>query len=159
MNVLEPRRITTRDPVADFNCGVLPLNDWLANQALRNEERGDSRTYVALDADTSRIVGYYSLASWAISRKESGGWLARNAPEPVSVILLGRLAVDHVARGTGLGADLLAHAIRNATTAADVVGARAMVAEAIDESAAQFYLHAGLRRSAVRADLLFLPLR
>jgi GNAT superfamily N-acetyltransferase len=155
----EPRRIQPDDPVADFDCGVESLTDWLARQAIRNEERGDSRTYVSIDADTGKIAGYYSLASWAISRRQSGGWLARNAPEPVSVILLGRLAVDHSARGTGLGGDLLTHAIRNATIAADVIGARALVAEAIDESAAQFYLHAGLRRSAVRADLLFMPLR
>jgi hypothetical protein len=86
----EPRRIHPDDPVADFDCGVESLTDWLARQALRNEERGDSRTYVSIDADTGKIVGYYSLASWAISRKQSGGWLARNAPEPVSVILLGR---------------------------------------------------------------------
>ncbi|MCL2736117.1 MAG: GNAT family N-acetyltransferase [Propionibacteriaceae bacterium] len=134
------------------------MNDWLSHQALRNEEHGDSRTYVSTDAGTRRIVGYYSLASWAVSRKQSGGWLSRNAPEPVPVILLGRLAVDRVARGIGLGGDLLTHAVRNATTAAGLVGARALVAEAIDESAAGFYLHAGMRRSAARTDLLFLPL-
>lgn len=75
------------------------------------------------------------------------------------VILLGRLAVDQVARGIGLGTDLLTHAVRGATLAADVIGARALVAEAINEGAAQFYLRAGLRRSAVRDDLLFMPLR
>ena len=159
MNPQEPRRVRPDDPVAAFDCGVDSLNDWLAHQALRNEERGDSRTYVSVDADTLRIVGYYSLASWAVSRQQSGGWLSRNAPEPVPVILLGQLAVDQAARGLGLGGDLLTHAIRNATTAASLVGARALVAEAIDDSAARFYLHAGLRRSAARANLLFLPLR
>jgi len=159
VNPQEPRRIQRDDPVVDFDCGVESLNDWLARQALRNEERGDSRTYVSVDGGAPRIVGYYSLASWAVSRKQSGGWLSRNAPEPVSVILLGRLAVDRAARGLGLGGDLLTHAVRNATTAASLVGARALVAEAIDESAVQFYLHAGLRRSAARSDLLFLPLR
>jgi GNAT superfamily N-acetyltransferase len=142
-----PRRIAASDPVSDFDCGTASLNDWLAHRALHSEQRGDSRTYVAIDADTSLIAGYYSLASWAISRKQVGGWLARNAPEPVSVILLARLAVNLSARGTGLGGDLLTHAVRNATAAADVVGARALVAEAIDEAAAQFYLHAGLRRA------------
>jgi predicted GNAT family N-acyltransferase len=136
-----------------------PSNDWLARQAIRNEARGDSRTYISIDADTSRIAGYYSLASSAVSRKQVGGWLSRNAPEPVPVVLLGRLAVDNAARGTGLGGDLLTHALRNATLAANLVGARSLVAEAIDETAAQFYLHAGLRRSAVRADLLYAPLR
>jgi len=155
----EPRRIRADDPVDDFDCGVPSLTDWLAHQALRNEDRGDSRTYVSVDTDTSRIAGYYCLASWAVSREHSGGWLSRNAPDPVPVILLGRLAVDQAARGRGLGADLLTHAVRNATTAASLVGARALVVEAIDENAAQFYLHAGLRRSPARPDLLYLPLR
>jgi hypothetical protein len=85
------------DLVLDFDCAVESLNDWLARQAMRNEEHGDSRTYISIDADTSKIAGYYSLASWAVSRQQSGGWLARNAPEPVPVILLGRLAVDRAA--------------------------------------------------------------
>jgi GNAT superfamily N-acetyltransferase len=135
----EPRRIAAGDPVGEFDCGVASLDDWLARRALRNEERGDSRTYVVIDAATSRIAGYYSLASWSVARKQAGGWLARNAPETVSVILLGRLAVDQAAQGAGLGGDLVTHAVRNVTIAANVVGARALVAEAIDEAAAQFY--------------------
>jgi len=158
MSPQEPRRIYTTDPVDIFDCGIKSLNEWLSQRALGNEQRGDSRTYVTIDTDTARIAGYYSLASWSISRKQVGGWLARNAPDPVSVILLGRLAVDLSSRGTGLGGDLLTHAIRNATRVADVVGARALVAEAINEVAASFYLHAGLRRSAVRTDLLYMPL-
>lgn len=58
-----------------------------------------------------------------------------------------------------MGGDLLTHAVRSATIAAGVIGARALVAEAIDDNAATFYRHAGLRPSTVRADLLYLPLR
>ena len=74
------------------------------------------------------------------------------------VILLGRLATDLTARGTGLGSDLLTHAIRSATTAASIVGARALVTEAMNAVAARFYLYEGLRQSAVRTDLFYLPL-
>jgi len=159
MSVLKPRRVQADDPTGDFDCGVEQLNQWLASQALKNENHGDSRTYVAIDDGTGRIAGYYSLASWAVGRRQSGGWLARNAPDPVPVILLGRLATDLAFRGTGLGLDLLTHAVRMATVAADVIGARALVAEALDETAAEFYVHAGLRRSAIRQDLLYLSLR
>jgi len=93
-----------------------------------------------------------------VGRKHVGGWLARNAPDPVSVILLGKLAVDLAARHLGLGADLLTHAVRDATTVAGIVGARALVTEAIDEAAIRLYLRNNLRQSAVRADLLYLPL-
>lgn len=101
VNPQEPRRIQRDDPVADFHCGIESLYDWLALQVLRNEEHGDSRTYVSGDVDTSRIVRYYPLVSWPVSRKHSGGWLSRNAPEPVSVILVGRLAVARPARRAG----------------------------------------------------------
>jgi len=159
MSVLEPRRLQPSDPIEHFDCGVEQLNQWLVRQALKNEEHGDSRTYVSVDDSTGHIAGYYSLASWAVGRRQSGGWLARNAPDPVPVILLGRLATDLAFRGTGLGLDLLTHAVRMATIAADVIGARALVAEALDETAAEFYVHAGLRRSVGRQDLLYLPLR
>jgi len=159
MRPQEPRRINVSDPVSEFDCGIESLNEWLARRALRNEESGDSRSYVTVDTDTDRIAGYYSLASWAVGRRQAGGWLARNAPDPVPVILLGRLATDLTARGIGLGNDLLTHAIRNATIVANVVGARALVVEAINDAAISFYLHTGLRQSAIRADLLYLPLR
>jgi len=74
--------------------------------------------------------------------------LARNSPDPVPVILLGRLATSLDARGIGLGADLLTHAVRAANVAAEILGARALVTEALDESAANFYLSQGLRQIA-----------
>ena len=158
MTICEPRRLQVSDLVDEFDCGEESLNGWLMHRALINETHGDSRTYVAIDDDTSRIAGYYSLAAWAVSRRQVGGWLARNAPDPVPVILLGRLATDLTVRRTGLGSDLLTHAIRSATTAANIVGARAMVTEAINDTAAKFYQHEGLRPSAIRTDLFYMPL-
>ena len=86
-------------------------------------------------------------------------WLARNAPDPVPVILLGRLAIDSTAQGQGLGHQLLAHAMRTTAGVAAIVGARALVVEAINDAAVSFYLHEGFRPSARRADLLYAPLR
>ncbi len=79
--------------------------------------------------------------------------MARNAPDPVSVILLGRLAVAAEAKGLGLGRDLLSDALRNAQIGAGVLGARALVAEANDQDAADFYEHLGFWRSSIRKDL------
>ncbi|MDO5672646.1 MAG: GNAT family N-acetyltransferase [Actinomycetaceae bacterium] len=154
-----PRPIQSTDPIDSFDCGITPLNEWLSGQALRNEKNGYSRTYVFISPDTSLIAGFYSLSSWSVNRRMSGGWLSRNAPDPIPVVLLGQLAVDLCAQNTGLGRILLTHAIHNATKAADLIGARALVAEAVNEQAAQFYLHAGLRPSSSRDDLFFFPLR
>ena len=79
--------------------------------------------------------------------------MRRNAPDPISVVLLGRLAVSTKAQGVGLGHDLLADALRNATIAAQVIGARAMVAEAINEDAANWYRKENLWQSQTRPDL------
>ncbi|MDF1489890.1 GNAT family N-acetyltransferase [Tessaracoccus caeni] len=154
MRPARPRPVLPGDPVAAFDCGIDALNTWLAGRALRNERTGDSRTYISIDLDTGDIAGYYSLAAWSVSHDEiGGGWLLRNAPDPVSVVLLGRLAVSVDAQGIGLGRDLLADALANAQAGARVLGARALVAEAINEDAERFYTHAGLWRSKVRHDL------
>ena len=154
MKPSRPRPIASEDVTAAFDCGNQALNDWLAHRALRNERSGDSRTYVSIDADAGEIAGYYSLAAWPITHQEvGGGWLARNAPDPVSVVLLGRLAVSLDAAGLGLGRDLVADALANARLGAAVLGARALVAEAIDPTAEQFYAHLGFWQSRVRHDL------
>ena len=156
MTPTRPRPIAVGDPVEQFDCGNEALNAWLTTRALRNEKSGDSRTFVTIDTDTGQIAGYYSLAAWAVSHDDvGGGWLKRNAPDPISVVLLGRLATSLDARGLGIGRDLLADALANATIGARVMGARALVAEAIDDGAAQWYAKQGLTRSTVRPDLCY----
>ena len=113
---------------------------------------------VSIDGDTGQIAGFYSLSAWAVERRTISGWLARNSPDPVPVVLLGQLATSVNARGIGLGADLLTHAVRAASLAASVIGARALVAEAIDDAAGNFYLAQGFRQVVGRTDLFALPL-
>ncbi len=154
MTPLLPRPIHPDDRLTDFDCGVDVLNAWLAHRALRNEKSGDSRTYVSTDAATGAILGYYSLSGWTVSHQDvGGGWMRRNAPDPISVILLGRLAVATSAAGSGLGRDLLSDALATATRAARLIGARALVAEALNESAGTFYAHQGLWQSNARPNL------
>lgn len=154
MNPLHPRPVHDGDPLAGFDCGNEVMNRWLVQRALRNQRSGDSRTFVTVDHDSGEVLGFYSLASWTVSHEDAGGgWMRRNAPDPILVILLGRLAVSTKAHGLGLGHDLLADALANATVAARYVGARALVAEAIDENAQAFYAHEGLWQSPSRPDL------
>lgn len=145
MNPLAPRPINPTDDTATFDCGNEALNMWLSQRALVSERVGDARTYVSTDANTGLIAGLYAISAWSMDRRVIHGFLARNAPQAVSVILLGRLATSLDARGIGLGKDLLAHAIRQATIAADALGARALVTEAKDASATSFYEHMGMK--------------
>ena len=158
MNPLSPRPIDDADDTASFDCGNDALNSWLKQRALISERRGDARTYVSIDADTGRIVGFYAISAWSMDRRTIRGFLTRNAPQAVPVILLGRLATSLEARGIGLGKDLLAHAIRQATIAANALGARALITEAKDTSAARFYEHMGMKPVIGQTGTFAIPL-
>ena len=106
--------------------------------------------------DGDRVVGFYSLAASAVERRRLTSRVKRNMPEPVPVILLGQLAVDTDYRGRGLGADLLIHAARRSLIAADVIGARAIVVQAIDDAAKAFYGQFGFRPFSEREPLMMI---
>ena len=159
MTPLPSRPVLKEDVPTTFDCGVSALNDWLNTRAIANEKAGDSRTYVVVDSETNQIVGYYALSASALERTTITGKLARNAPNPIPVVLLGRLAVDLSARGLGLGRDLLADALHRAQAGAAIIGARALVTEAKDVEAADFYRHNGLTPLPTSPLTLYIPLR
>jgi len=102
-----------------------------------NQASGDTRTYVV--HRQSQVMGYYSLAPGSVSRKEATARASKSAPDPVPVILLARLAVDHREQGQGLGAALLKDALLRAYAGAEIIGGRALLVHAIDEDALAFY--------------------
>ena len=63
-----------------------------------------------------------------------------------SATLIGRLAVARAQQGAGLGALLLADAVRHAYASAETVGSSMLVVDAIDERAAAFYVANGFIR-------------
>ena len=71
-------------------------------------------------------------------------------PEPILVILLGQLAVDRNYQGKGLGTDLLIDAGKRALAAAEVIGARAIIVQALDEQAKAFYGRSGFLQFSAR---------
>ena len=113
------------------------LNTWLQRKARLNEAKGGARTYVVCDG--ARVIAFYSLAASSVERRRVSSRVGRNMPEPIPVILLGQLAVDTDYQGRGLGSDLLIDAGKRALTAADVIGARAIVVQAFDQDAKKFY--------------------
>jgi GNAT superfamily N-acetyltransferase len=60
-------------------------------------------------------------------------------PNPVPVLVLGRLAVDRAWQGKGLGADLLSDAVLRAIGAAESIGVRAILVHAISDEAKTSY--------------------
>lgn len=152
-----PCPLTPSHVLGDFSCGHAVLDDWLKRRALVNQVGGASRTFVAAEAP-GRVLGYYALSSGAVTRVVATGQARRNMPEPIPVVVLGRLAVDRRAQGMRLGPGLLKDAVLRTTTVAEHVGVRAMLAHALDEKAREFYLHHGFRASPVEPLTVMLVL-
>lgn len=137
------RPITATDEVAQFDCGEQSLNNWLNLRAIRNEADGNSRTFVTIERDSGLIAGYYCLSSHSIDHERTNANLRRNAPNPVPVILIGRLAVDTRFAGQGVGASLLQDALLRGVEAANTIGSRAFLVDALNEDAQKFYARYG----------------
>lgn len=142
-----PENIRPDHDLSGFECGETALDDWLRRRALNNEASGASRTYVACLG--RKVVGYYSLSTGAVAHIHAPGRIRRNVPDPVPVVILGRLAVDKTCHGTGLGSALLRDAVLRTLQAAEILGVRAILVHAISESAKRFYERCGFMESPV----------
>jgi len=151
-----PSRIDESHDRSGFDCGVLSLNDWLARRALGNERRGASRTYVV--CENTQVVGYYSLTSGSVNRSEAPKPLQRNMPDQVPVILMGRFAIDQDYQGLGIGRELLRDAIFRVLSAAEIIGVRAILVDAISLRAKGWYVAQDFDESNFDAMKLYLPL-
>jgi predicted N-acetyltransferase YhbS len=153
-----PAPLEARHDVSAFDCGVPALDNYLKKFALQNQRGQSARTYVATRGE--RVVGYYTLAAASARREETPARVAKGlAAHPVPVILLARLAVDGNEKGQGLGAGLLKDALLRAVQAADIVGCRAVMVQAKDETARGFYQRFGFEPSPTDPFRLFLLMK
>ena len=142
-----PEHLTAAHDISVFECGVANLTEWLKKRALLNEETGASRTYVVCSA--GRVVGYYALASGGVALAKAPGRVRRNMPDPLPVMIVGRLAVDQSCQGRNIGRSLLRDAVLRTLQAAEIGGIRAILVHAISEEAKRFYERYGLAVSPV----------
>jgi GNAT superfamily N-acetyltransferase len=158
--ILAPARLTTAHDVSAFNNGRHPtLDDWLRNRALASE-RLSARTYVICGSSAPlRVVGYYAISTAMEERIAlPNARLRRGKPEQVPLLLIGRLALDVSVQGQGIGTALLADALLRCLAASDIVGARAVVAQAIDDHALDFYRRNGFLSSPLGERVVLMPI-
>jgi GNAT superfamily N-acetyltransferase len=132
-----PVPLSTEHDVSSFDCGEPALNDWLRHRALKNESRF-SRTYVVCDGN--KVVAYFCISAGAVERAAAPGKVRRNAPDTIPVSVIGRLAVSRSHAGRGLGADILADALRRVAVASQSIGIGAVLVHAKDDAAKRFYM-------------------
>lgn len=143
-----PQPLSAEHRLEKFRCGESSLDDWLKRRALKNLANGSSRTYVICENDA--VIGYYCLAAGAIGHSQAPSAMRRNRPDPIPVLVLGRLAIhiDHHQRG--LGTALLRDAILRSIQAAEIAGVTALLVHAISENAKRFYRSRGFVESPVK---------
>lgn len=143
-----------------FDCGEPSLNHYLHRYAGQDLKRRISRVFVAtFDDQPQRVIGYYTLSAGSLGGTELPEERRRRLPGyPVPIAILGRLAVTHAHQGDGLGAILLADALRRVSQAAQVMAVYAVVVEAIDPRAAAYYERFGFFPLRSHPLKLFLPL-
>lgn len=155
-------KITAPEPISDthlvdpFSCGTPILDEWLKRRALKNEDAGASRTFVVCQDD--QVVGYYTLATGSVGHGEVPGKMRRNMPNPIPVMVLGRLAIDQKWQGAGLGCGLLKDAVLRTLTVSRHAGVKALLVHAISDEARRFYRHNGFVESPLDSMTLMLSL-
>lgn len=117
-----------------FDSGSPELDDWLRRYAAQNRRRNTAATWVVTDAE-SVVVAYVSLSMTGIDRSSAPAAVAKQAPNPVPALLIGRLAVDRSVAGLGVGTALVAHVLATAVDLNERAACRAVVVTALDESA------------------------
>jgi len=153
-----PVPLTAEHDTSAFVCRHASLNLWLSKRALANAVSGASRTYVVCDAQ-QHVVGYYALAAGSIAAEASPGRLRRKMPDPLPVVVLGRLAVHSNWSGRGIGGGLLKDAVLRSMQAAELIGVRALLCHAIDEDAKAFYAKHGFIESPLDALTMLIGLK
>jgi GNAT superfamily N-acetyltransferase len=151
----EPEPLDGAHVLSGFNSGEGSLDRWLCYHARAAAAAGSARTYVVIDAEQERVVGYHALAVASIEHRHATERVAKGMPRyPIPVVLLARLAVDRSVQGRGLGAFLLRDAMVRTAAGAEEFGIRALVVHALHDEARGFYRHHGLQPS--RTDALHL---
>ncbi len=146
MQLTGPEPIAVAHDVSEFSCGKPTLDHWLKTRALSNQQKGFTAVLVVHEA--GRAVGYYGLAPTAIVPSVLPRSIRTGQPpNPVPCMLLGQLATDAGWAGLGIGTGLVKHALQRCVQAASLIGGRALLVNAIDREAAQFWRRRGFEPS------------
>lgn len=156
----QPEPLGGKHVLEGFSCGEPSLDRWLLKYARQAEAVGSSRVFVTTN-DETQVVGFHALAAGNVAPGDATTRLMKGMPanQLVPVILLTRLAVDLRHQGKGIGRSLLQDALLKADTAAESIGARAVVVHAIDHDARLWYGQYGFESSPTDPHHLILLMK
>lgn len=145
---LDPQPLGSEHRINGFDCGVGSLDIWLVKHARAAAGAGSARTYVVVDTEQDRVVGYHALSLASIEHANATERGRKSmARHPIPAMLLARLAVDKAVQSKGIGAFLLRDAMSRALSVAEQAGMRLLLVHAVNEEARTFYEHFGFEVS------------
>jgi GNAT superfamily N-acetyltransferase len=155
--MMQVRPLTGDHDRQGFDCGRQELNDWLWQVARQHQDKGLSKTFVAVREEApTRICGYYALTLAELESRHLPQAWRKKLPRHIPGVRLGRLAVDRQYQGKGLGELLLIDALTRAQRIYAEAGGIGLFVDALDERAAGYYLNFGFDAVPDNPLLLFL---
>jgi ribosomal protein S18 acetylase RimI-like enzyme len=143
----------------NFDCGRAELNDWLRQVARQHQDKGLSKTFVAIqDEEPTSVCGFYALSLAEIDRHFLPDGYQKKLPQRIPGVRLGRLAVDCRYQNKGLGELLLIDAISRVRRIHQDAGIVGLFVDAIDEHTSGFYRQYGFVNIPDNPLLLFYPI-
>ena len=146
---------------SEFSCGVDSLDNYLRRQANQDLKKKMATVFVLIDSPNTNVIAYYTLSAYTVEITELDNSLAKRLPRYplLPATLLGRLAVDSNYRGQHLGELMLVDALKKSLAATEQVASLAVIAEAIDEKAVDFYRKYGFRSFINNPMKLYFPMQ
>jgi predicted GNAT family N-acyltransferase len=146
---------------SDFSCGKETLDIYIRQQASQDLKRRISTVFVLIDAPELNVLAYYTLSTYTIDITVLDEAFAKHLPRYplLPATLLGRLTVDNKQKGKGFGELMLLDGLKKALNASTQVASLAVIAEALDEVAVNFYLKYGFRQFRQDPMKLYLPMK
>ena len=141
-----------------FDCDRPELNDWLRQVARQHQDKGLSKTFVAVrEEQPAKVCGYYALTLAELESSHLPEAWRKKLPRRIPGVRLGRLAVDRAYQGKGLGELMLVDALHRAQRIYTDAGGIGMFVDAIDEVAAGYYRRFGFESAPDNPLLMFFP--
>lgn len=141
-----------------FSCGYLQLDEYLIKYASQDIKRRVALIFVATLQTDNIVRGYYTLSAASFAKDNLPVNLAKKLPfYPVPAAIIGRLAVDQTCQGKKLGRYLLMDAFNRILQASNWIAVNAIIVDAKDDKAKEFYLKYGFQSFASQPLRLFIP--
>lgn len=146
---------------SNFYCGKDSLDNYIRKQASQDLKRRVSTVFVLIDEPEFEVLAYYTLSTYTVDITVLDQDFAKGLPRYplLPATLLGRLAVDNRQKGKRFGELMLVDALKKALNASTQVASLAVIAEALDDSACNFYIKYGFQQFRQNPLKLYLPMK